>query len=45
VAAVGRTRAAVKVGRVDDIARGLGAIAHRIDDNRRGRQVGKRVDL
>ena len=32
VAAVGRTRAAVKVGRVDDIARGLGAIAHRIDE-------------
>src|SRR5271157_6350747 len=32
VATIGRTRAAVKVGRVDDIVRGLGAISQRIDE-------------
>jgi hypothetical protein len=32
MATIGRTRAAVKVGRVDDIARGLGAISQRIDE-------------
>jgi len=31
VATIGRARAAVKAGRVDDIARGLGAISQRID--------------
>jgi hypothetical protein len=32
VAAIGRTRAAVKVGRVADISRGLGAVTQRIDE-------------
>src|SRR5271169_6148477 len=32
VATIARTRAAVKVGRVDDIARGLGTISQRIDE-------------
>src|SRR5260370_36198012 len=32
VSAIGRTRAAVKVGRVGEIARGLDAIAQRIAD-------------
>jgi len=32
VAAIGRVRAAVKVGRVGDIERGLGAIAQRLDE-------------
>ena len=31
VAAIGRTRAALKVGRVADISRGLGIISQRID--------------
>ena len=32
VAAIGRTRAAVKVGRVADIGRGLGAVSQRLDE-------------
>jgi len=32
VAAIGRTRAAVKVGRVADIGRGLGTVARRLDE-------------
>jgi hypothetical protein len=32
VAAIGRTRAAVKVGRVADIRRGVGAVSQRIDE-------------
>jgi hypothetical protein len=32
VAAIGRARAAVKVGRVADISRGLGAVSQRIDE-------------
>jgi hypothetical protein len=32
VAAIGRARAAVKVGRVDEIAKGLGAIVQRLDE-------------
>src|SRR5436309_3352519 len=32
VAAIGRTRAAVKVGRVADISRGLGTVSQRIDE-------------
>jgi len=32
VAAIGRTRAAVKVGRVADIGRGLGTVAQRLDE-------------